>query len=63
MSVATTARDREIALLFFVKRPMGDQWTWVDTGEDASENLVHGEVEDLAAILAEYRKELLGDAE
>lgn len=58
MQHETTKREREIALMFFVKRPIGAQWEWVETGADAEECSVDPETQDLAVVLADYRKEL-----
>lgn len=58
MSVETNKRDREIAALFFLKNPMGAQWDWVESGEDPEDNLIDGDILDLAVVLAEYRMEL-----
>ncbi len=58
MQHETTKREREIALMFFAKRPIGEQWDWVETGADPEENLINHDVQDLAVVLADYRKEL-----
>jgi len=58
--VTVTKRDREIAVLFLLKKPMGCQWDWVEMGNDPEDNLIDGDVLDLSVALAEYREELKG---